>query len=216
MDNSKACSKCQQVKSLEFFVKDKSKASGYKASCLGCSRIASKIGRLDGRHKIRKYADMTDAQKEKHLARYRAWAKANPDRCKSRNKAHRERNRAFYAQKQSLYRQNNPDKYKQWQKANPEKVLANWTKRRKTLIANGIFAISKKEITQLLQSPCFYCKSDKSGTIDHVVPLSKGGRHSIGNLLPACMDCNQRKSAMFLVQWRMRNESKPISETTRA
>ena len=210
MTDSKACSKCKQVKSLALFVKDKSKKSGYKASCLECARKASKQGRLDGRHKIRKYAELSDEQKAKHLARYRAWAKANPDKCHDRNARHRKNNRDYYAQRQARYRRENPHKYKEWQRKNPAKVIANWTKRRQTLIANGIYSVKNKEIARLLSQPCFYCKSSKSGTIDHVMPLSKGGRHSIGNLLPACMACNQQKRAMLMIEWKIRHGQKTV------
>lgn len=44
---------------------------------------------------------------------------------------------------------------------------------------------------------CFYC--DKSltkelATIDHLLPISRGGTHHIGNLVAACEDCNLDKS----------------------
>lgn len=37
---------------------------------------------------------------------------------------------------------------------------------------------------------------------DHVVPIRRGGRHSIGNLLPSCNRCNLSKAAKLLVEWR--------------
>jgi 5-methylcytosine-specific restriction protein A len=44
---------------------------------------------------------------------------------------------------------------------------------------------------------CVYC--GVSGTeaeleVDHIVPVSKGGSHHIGNLAAACRSCNQKKS----------------------
>ena len=48
---------------------------------------------------------------------------------------------------------------------------------------------------------CAYCKrqiSRSSATIDHVVPLSRGGTNWITNIIPACLRCNQRKSFMSL------------------
>ncbi|WP_306317623.1 MULTISPECIES: HNH endonuclease [unclassified Streptomyces] len=42
--------------------------------------------------------------------------------------------------------------------------------------------------------------------MDHVIPLSKGGRHAIGNLMPACMPCNMSKSASFLSVWRAKRQ----------
>jgi len=212
MSNSKRCTKCSQIKSLDLFTKDKHKKSGYKSSCLQCAREYAKLARTEGRVRRLPYADWSTEQKAKHLARYRAWAAANPDKRQRSSQAHRLANRDYYAERQAQYRAENPEKYKEWQKQNPDKVIANWTKRRRNLVENGIFVINKKEIRKLLQSPCFYCQSPKSGTIDHVMPLSKGGRHSIGNLLPACMPCNQSKRASLLIEWRIRREQKRLGE----
>jgi 5-methylcytosine-specific restriction endonuclease McrA len=45
---------------------------------------------------------------------------------------------------------------------------------------------------------CAYCGNRiprKNRTLDHVVPLSKGGRHSVSNLVMACRSCNSAKGA---------------------
>ena len=33
--------------------------------------------------------------------------------------------------------------------------------------------------------------------IDHMIPLSKGGGHTIYNIVPACRSCNRKKNAKF-------------------
>lgn len=50
---------------------------------------------------------------------------------------------------------------------------------------------------------CAYCgaRSDRL-QMDHVIPLSRGGRHAIGNVLPACRRCNTSKRAKLLSEWR--------------
>jgi 5-methylcytosine-specific restriction protein A len=43
---------------------------------------------------------------------------------------------------------------------------------------------------------CHYCGQQVGApalTMDHLVPLSRGGRSNKGNLVPACKDCNNRK-----------------------
>lgn len=41
---------------------------------------------------------------------------------------------------------------------------------------------------------CAYCgKPTKRLTLDHVVPLSKGGKTTCSNIVPACMQCNGKK-----------------------
>lgn len=39
---------------------------------------------------------------------------------------------------------------------------------------------------------CAYCHGDAS-TIDHIVPMSRGGRSTWANTVAACHGCNQRK-----------------------
>lgn len=41
---------------------------------------------------------------------------------------------------------------------------------------------------------CVYCGA-KADSVDHVIPLSKGGTHNIDNLVPCCMSCNRKKKA---------------------
>lgn len=66
------------------------------------------------------------------------------------------------------------------------------------------FASAKDKIVQL-KAPndgvCCYCYSTFPTsilTIDHVVPLSKGGAHTASNLALACFSCNSRKRASIL------------------
>lgn len=48
---------------------------------------------------------------------------------------------------------------------------------------------------------CFYCLSPAT-TVDHVVPLSRGGTNYEGNLVPCCKPCNSSKCALLLSEWR--------------
>jgi 5-methylcytosine-specific restriction endonuclease McrA len=48
---------------------------------------------------------------------------------------------------------------------------------------------------------CAYCGADGDLHIEHVVPISKGGPHSIGNIIPACKDCNYSKRDHDVETW---------------
>ena len=51
---------------------------------------------------------------------------------------------------------------------------------------------------------CYYCRRQvgpRALTMDHLVPLGRGGRSVRGNVVPACKDCNTRKKAQLPVEW---------------
>lgn len=54
-------------------------------------------------------------------------------------------------------------------------------------------------MTKLLKkhrNRCYYCERQFKSvelTLDHKVPLSRGGNNAIGNLVPSCWPCNQEK-----------------------
>jgi len=51
---------------------------------------------------------------------------------------------------------------------------------------------------------CQYCEGrfpPEELTMDHVVPLARGGRSSRGNLVPACKECNSRKKYLLPMEW---------------
>jgi 5-methylcytosine-specific restriction endonuclease McrA len=55
---------------------------------------------------------------------------------------------------------------------------------------------------------CYYCKSRiLSSTLhwDHIIPLSKGGQHSVENLCVSCPTCNLTKGAKSLLSWARGN-----------
>lgn len=52
---------------------------------------------------------------------------------------------------------------------------------------------------------CYYCGCEltaKTVTMDHVVPISQGGRSTKGNIVPACKDCNNKKKDMNTIEWQ--------------
>ena len=94
-------------------------------------------------------------------------------------------------------------------KANPHVGRAARARRKAWKRKAGIFAISGKDWRRLCsrhREACFYCDAHEPLTMDHVIPLSKGGRHSIGNIIPACLSCNSSKSDSFLAAWRLKRQ----------
>lgn len=209
LDQSKRCIKCKQIKAIEDFGNSKSYASGKKSTCKYCCSIAYKEWALNNKeHRTeynRKYSSenreqvranknaWNQAHPEKARARTRAWVAANPEKKRANNiaweKANREKMRA---------------KERKWAANNPQKVAEKNLRRQGRVLAKGIFRINKKEIEKLLSMPCFYCGQTKNQSLDHVIPVSRGGTHSIGNLVTACRSCNSSKRDRTIMEWRKR------------
>jgi 5-methylcytosine-specific restriction endonuclease McrA len=57
---------------------------------------------------------------------------------------------------------------------------------------------------QLAYRRCYYCGrsfAPRELTMDHVVPLARGGKSKKGNVVTACRDCNNKKKYMLPVEW---------------
>ncbi len=51
---------------------------------------------------------------------------------------------------------------------------------------------------------CHYCGGNfppEELTMDHLVPVSRGGKASRNNVVPACKECNSRKKYLLPIEW---------------
>lgn len=116
---------------------------------------------------------------------------------------HREK----YLQQSKEYgkrRRQNPEKveldklsHKRWRKNNPDKQRYYKYKRRALeKIGNGFTEKEWQEMKSKYDYCCLKCGKQEPEiklTIDHIYPLSLGGKHEQENIQPLCMDCNRRK-----------------------
>lgn len=53
-------------------------------------------------------------------------------------------------------------------------------------------------------------------TMDHLVPVSRGGKASRNNVVPACKECNSRKKYLLPIEWQeyLDGHMCPRSEST--
>jgi 5-methylcytosine-specific restriction endonuclease McrA len=52
---------------------------------------------------------------------------------------------------------------------------------------------------------CHYCgRPTPAGelTMDHIVPVARGGKSTRGNVVPACKACNNRKKQLLPMEWQ--------------
>lgn len=55
------------------------------------------------------------------------------------------------------------------------------------------------------EGKCYYCRRrvpPKELTMDHVVPIVRGGRTTRSNVVPCCKPCNDQKRYLLPVEWQ--------------
>jgi Restriction endonuclease len=51
---------------------------------------------------------------------------------------------------------------------------------------------------------CYYCRQQvgrKNLTMDHIIPVRRGGKSTKGNIVPACKECNSKKQSLLPLEW---------------
>jgi 5-methylcytosine-specific restriction endonuclease McrA len=57
---------------------------------------------------------------------------------------------------------------------------------------------------RIARGTCHYCGKSvppKELTLDHIVPVARGGRSTKGNCVPACKECNNQKKNLLPIEW---------------
>lgn len=120
------------------------------------------------------------------------------------------------AERRRELRAMNLDRYREvdrlWRQNNPDKARENVRRRRARQKRLDVREVTDRDIRRMRhrqRGECFHCGGDMrtlGEELDHVIPQFHQGRHSIGNLVLSCPDCNHSKNEWFLFEWRMRRE----------
>lgn len=170
---SKECSKCHIEKPYEDFPIDKRKSTGRASECRECHKLLTR--------------DYYARNKEKARQQGIAYREAHEQEERERHQRYYAEHKADYLTRATCFRRTLRGKL----------VFRSKAHRRRA--AERDSDISAQDLLDLFsrQSYCAYChrpfSSELPATIDHVVPLSKGGKHVIENIVLACKPCNSAK-----------------------
>lgn len=84
-------------------------------------------------------------------------------------------------------------KLRVWKQQHPELV---WLQRQRRRAKEGAIDLTVEQWHFVLKkygNRCAYCGVKGLMTIDHVVPVAKGGKTTVQNVVPACRRCNSAK-----------------------
>lgn len=143
---------------------------------------------------------------EEKIAASKAWRENNRERDRERARSWASRNPQKRAEITSRFyeKHDHVALVNAWRKANPEKfrrLARRSLVHRRARLANASGSWTNEQWFQRCAFygwRCFYCKvqlSELTITVDHRIPLSRGGSNWPSNLVPACKSCNCKKGA---------------------
>lgn len=140
--------------------------------------------------------------KECHRKCNEQWYQDKKEEILEKNKQYYNNNKEEILEKCKQYRENNPH------------VKFNSHIKRRQLEENHGNGISKEQWLEMMEFFDWKCAysgeyiggDSKYRTIDHIVPLSKGGEHAIWNCVPMYANYNYRKQKKDMLEWYIKQD----------
>lgn len=191
MTPAKACTKCGEVKDLSEYPPHARCADGTENRCKACAAAATREWTKNNKdhNRVTKFV-YAQIHRHKIQVQKRKWGAEHPEQQKASQQSYVERNR----DKVRLAKQRSYQTYITEQR---HRSRIKGAKRRMLLEDKGSFSLDDwNALVALYNFRCAWCASSiRKLTIDHIVPVSKGGDNYITNIQPLCKPCNSKKGA---------------------
>lgn len=133
---------------------------------------------------LQRAKEYRDSHKEELKIKNRLYRESHKDVNSLRGKAWREKNKEHIKEYQKEYHNKNLDKWASYERNRRAKKSGNW---------GSIPSWLWEQILEFYGNVCLCCGTSNDITQDHILPLSKGGKHTPENVQPLCGTCNYRK-----------------------
>lgn len=140
----------------------------------------------------------------------RDWIKRNAEKAREAMRRWRERHPAEHNAEARLFYRRHSEKLKArnaaYQAAHPEIYrTAKQRYRARKIAAEGSYTTAEwLAVLEAAGNACAYCGGPGPLVAEHRIPLSRGGANDIGNVVPACARCNNRKHRLTEEEFRAR------------
>lgn len=145
------------------------------------ARYQANKAKIDEQHRV---------YNQTHAVEMRAYSKAYNAGRKDQQQTYQRTYRETHRVERRVYQ-------RAYHKAHPEVVRASYHRRRAQQAGatrNDLTTAQWKAIKRHYGYRCVYCgRKMQRLTIDHIIPISKGGENTFTNVVPACRTCNNRK-----------------------
>lgn len=202
--DGKVCADCCQWKPFSDYYNNSKAADKHMHHCKPCTRER-------GRQWRARNPDLVSAGKVRHYWKHREallqankeWREANPERRRqawrdwkiANPEASREMNLRYWNRNADRLR---ADARLRYQKSAVDgRLVPRWQTRRARKKGNGgsFTLVEWRALCAKYGNICLRCRQVAKLTVDHVIPIVRGGSNDIGNIQPLCETCNKSKGA---------------------
>lgn len=222
----KTCKRCEQAKPHADFRVEKRVRDGLSATCRECS-----LGQMKARYEAKRETYIQaakayrDADPDRKKRMDREWRDRNRDQLLPRQRAYRAANIEAALARARRYREEHPEtiqewrashvsqireQRRQWVESHPDKVRdykRTYYNRRRARIQDAPFErIRLADIIARDGARCAICgkaQGKDRWSIDHILPVSRGGSHTMANVRLTHFYCNSARGNRGAAQLRM-------------
>jgi len=171
--------------------------------------------------KVRKWGLISyyrNKDKPKYIRQRKEYHKKNREILNKKSRERYEKNKKRYLKTKRYYNKTHPlviknakMKYRNTKNGRMKNII--YCQKYRSNSEDIRFSLTPEEYFGLYERDkvCVYCGSDENLSLDHIVPVSKGGETIYDNLVVACQSCNSSKHNKNVEEWcQIKNIDMPM------
>ncbi len=191
------CGDCKLDLKEEDFYKDSRAKTGYRWNCKSCCRERNKNSAAFAKYRA----------SEKGKQKIFAWNNSDHGKRIKKEWAHSEKGRPVVQKSRERLKDWQREYHRQWREtpAGRESINRRSRERRALKAAVTVESFTEEDVLSTYGEKCHICKEpielslprthSQGLHLDHVIPLARGGEHSLANVKPAHAKCNLKKGS---------------------